>query len=105
MKSALSGLKTALLGLISDLQGLKPALTDSRLERADFRPIRVDSRSEMADFRPERAWGEWKDGWTDQWNDEQKSPCVLQDFVPFGAAALLPPTPIYNHSKQGNGYR
>ena len=22
--------------------------------------------------------------------DEQKSPCVLQDFVPFGAAALLP---------------
>ena len=44
----------------------------------------------MADFRPERAWGEWKDGWTDRWNDEQNSPCVLQDFVPFGAAALLP---------------
>ena len=29
----------------------------------------------------------------------------LQDFVPFGAAALLPLTPIHNHLKQGNGYR
>ena len=36
--------------------------------------------------------------------DEQTSPCVLQDFVPFGAAAL-PLIPIYNHAKQGNGYR
>ena len=27
------------------------------------------------------------DGWTDEWTDEWKSPCVLQDFVPFGAAA------------------
>ena len=38
------------------------------------------------------------DGWAD-------FPCVLQDFVPFGAAALLPFTPIHNLSKQGNGYR
>ena len=30
-------------------------------------------------------------------------PCILQDFVPFGAAAL-PPIPIYNHARQGNGY-
>ena len=37
--------------------------------------------------------------------DKQKSPCVLQDFVPFGATALLPLIPIYNHAKQGNGYR
>ena len=37
--------------------------------------------------------------------DERKSPCVLQDFVPFGAAALLPLTQIHNHAKQGNGYR
>ena len=27
------------------------------------------------------------DGRTDGQTDEQKSPCVLQDFVPFGAAA------------------
>ena len=27
------------------------------------------------------------DGRTDEQTDEQKSPCVLQDFVPFGAAA------------------
>ena len=25
--------------------------------------------------------------WMDGWMGEQKSPCVLQDFVPFGAAA------------------
>ena len=37
--------------------------------------------------------------------DERKSLCVLQDFVPFGAAALLPFTQIYNHAKQGKGYR
>ena len=23
----------------------------------------------------------------DEWTDERRSPCVLQDFVPFGAAA------------------
>ena len=27
------------------------------------------------------------DGWTERRTDERKSPCVLQDFVPFGAAA------------------
>ena len=27
------------------------------------------------------------DGRTDGRTDEQKSPCVVQDFVPFGAAA------------------
>ena len=45
------------------------------------------------------------DGRTDRQTNERKSPCVLQDFVPFGAAALLPLTPIHNHAKQGNGYR
>ena len=34
-----------------------------------------------------------------------KSPCVLQDFVFFGADALLSFFQIYNHLKQGNGYR
>ena len=36
---------------------------------------------------------------------KQKSPCVLQDIVPFGAAALLTITYIDKHTKQGNGYR
>ena len=35
---------------------------------------------------------------------EQKSHCVLQDIVPFGAAALLTITYIHIHTKQGNGY-
>ena len=37
--------------------------------------------------------------------DEQKSPCILQDYIPFRATALLPLTPIHNYAKQGNGYR
>ena len=36
---------------------------------------------------------------------KQKSPCVLQDTVPFRAAALLTITYIDKHKKQGNGYR
>ena len=44
------------------------------------------------------------DGQMDERTNKQKSPCVLQDFVHFGAAAL-PLNPIYNHAKQGNGYR
>ena len=40
----------------------------------------------------------WTDGRMDGWTD---FPCVLQDFVPFGAAALLP----FNLTllKQGTG--
>ena len=39
-----------------------------------------------------------------QTDEQTKVPCVLQDFIPFGAAAL-PLIPIYNHAKQGNGFR
>ena len=88
---ALSGLKSVLSGLIPALTDsrperadFRPKRADSRPERADFRPERADFRPERADFRPERAWG---GGQTDGRTDERKSPCVLQDFVPFGAAA------------------
>ena len=37
--------------------------------------------------------------------NEWKSPCVLQDIVPFEAATLLTITYIHKHIKQGNGYR
>ena len=60
------------------MQGMGTA--NSRSKRADFRPERADSR-------PERAWGGQTDGRTDGRNEEQKSPCVLQDFVSSGAAA------------------
>ena len=40
------------------------------------------------------------DGWTDGQTD---SPCVLQDFVPFGAAALLPLILNQTLLKQGTG--
>ena len=36
---------------------------------------------------------------------EQKSPCVIQDIVPSGAAAMLTITYIHIQTKQGNGYR
>ena len=42
------------------------------------------------------------DGWMERRADFL---CVLQDFVPFGTAALLPLTPIHNHAKEGNAYR
>ena len=78
-------------GLRAERLDLRPERTDFRPERTDFRPARADSRPERSDFTPvredfspERAWGdERNDGRT----DEQKSPCVLQDFVPFRAAA------------------
>ena len=62
---------------------------DSRPERADFRPERADFRPERAEFKLERAWG---GGRTNGQTDKQtKVPCVLQDFVPFGAAAQKRP--------------
>ena len=81
-----------------------PERADFRSERVYFRPDRADSRPDRADFRPERAWVRWTDGRMDGWTDGQKSPYVLQDFVPFGPAALLPLTPVHNHIKQGIGY-
>ena len=69
-----SGLKSTFSGLKSKRTDFRPERADSRLERADFRP-------ERADFRPERAWGD------EQTDKQTKAPCVLQDFVPFGAAA------------------
>ena len=80
-----------------------PERADSRLERPDFRPERVDFSPERAYFRPEGAHGGGQSN--GRTNEQTKVPCVLQDFVPFGAPALPPLTPIHNHAKQGNGYR
>ena len=51
-----------------------------------MRPERPDLRPERPDLRPE-GLDEGGDGRTNEWTDERKSPYVLQDFVPFGAAA------------------
>ena len=74
---------------------------------ARFPTFRLDGYGRMdgrTDGRPERAWGRM-DGWMDKQMEERKSPCVLQDFVPFEAADLLPLTQIHIHARQGNGYR
>ena len=69
---------------------------DFRPKRADFRPERDDIRPRRPDFRPERAdfslaEVDGKVGArgrtnkrTDRRTNKQKSPCDLQDLVPFG---------------------
>ena len=61
----------------------RPERIDLRPERLILRPDRPDFRPERAELRPEGL----NDGETNGWTDERKSPCVLQDFVPFRAAA------------------
>ena len=58
---------------------------DLRPDGPDFKPERPDSRLEKPDLRTE--WPDGGDGRTNERTDERKSPCVLQDFVSFGAAA------------------
>ena len=69
------------LDLRPDRPGLRP-------ERLDLRPERLDLRPERPDLRPEGSdEGGGTNGRTNEQTDERKSPCVLQDFAPFGAAA------------------
>ena len=58
-------------------------------ERADSRAGRANLMSERANLRLERADQRFggKGGTNGQTNERTKVPCVLQDFVPFGAAA------------------
>ena len=64
---------------------MRPERPDLRPERPDLRPERPDLRSQRPDLRPEGPDG--GDEQTNERTNGQKSPCVLQDFVPFGAAA------------------
>ena len=72
---------------------LRPEIPDLRPERLDLRPERMDLQPERLDLMPERLElrpegpDEGGDARTNEWTNEQKSPCALQDFVPFGAAA------------------
>ena len=50
-----------------------------RSERPDLRPGRPDLRPERLDLKP--------GGEMNAQTNEQMSPCVLQEFVPFRAAA------------------
>ena len=67
------------LDLRSERPGLRPERLDLRPERPDLRPKGSDKGGGLTDGRT--------DGRTDERTDERKSPCVLQDFIPFGAAA------------------
>ena len=61
-----------------------------------MRPERLDVGSEG----PDGGGDERTNGRTDGRTDERKSPCVLQDFVPFGAAAQK--VKNTNQSPKGN---
>ena len=62
-----------------------------RLKRADFRSGREGGRTDGQ-----------MDGQTDKREEEQKSPCVLKDFVPFRAAAQKKKT---SHPRIAHGQR
>ena len=69
---------------------MRPMRLDLRPERLDLRPERLDLGPERLDLRPERSDEGGTNRQMDERMDERKSPCVLQDFVPFGAAAQKP---------------
>ena len=77
MRPERPGLRPEKLYLMPKRPGLRP-------NRLDLRPERPDSRSQRPDLGLEGPNG---GGRTNARTDERKSPCVLQDFVPFGAAA------------------
>ena len=66
---------------------LRPERLDLRPERLDLRPERPDLRSQCPDLRPEGPNEGGDERTNGQTNKRTKVPCVLQDIVPFGAAA------------------
>ena len=66
---------------------MRPERLDMRPERLDLRPERPDLRSQCPDLRPEGPNEGGDERTNGQTNERTKVPCVLQDIVPFGAAA------------------
>ena len=97
MWSAIPDALLCMLVIVGDgQQGSGPKVTMSCRTQGDFSPI---------GFKP---WG-WDlslkaEICTQGRTNKQKYPRVLQDIVPFGAAALLPITYNHQHMKQGNGF-
>ena len=83
-------------GLRPEKPYLMPKRPGLRPNRLDLRPERPDSRSQRPDLGLEGPNG---GGRTNARTDERKSPYVLQDFVPFGAAAQKKER---NRSPKGN---
>ena len=66
---------------------LRPDRPDLRPDRPDLRPDKPDLRPDKPDLRPDRLDWLVGGGRINERTNIRKSPCVLQDFVPFGAAA------------------
>ena len=85
MRPERPGLRPENLDLRSERPNLRLERPDLRPERLNLRPERPDLRPERPDLRPEGRGR--TNGRRNKRTDERKSTCVLQDFVPFGAAA------------------
>ena len=92
-RGQISGLRRQILGLRGQISGLRgPGGTDGRMDRRTDRQMDGQMNGR-------------KDGWMDGRMNEQKSPVfdVLQDFVSFGATALLRFIPIHNRESRATG--
>ena len=69
-----------------DLRSERPNL---RSERLDLTPERLDLRPELPYLKPERPDLRPEGPDAGEGTNKRKSPCVLQDFVPFQAAAAV----------------
>ena len=98
LRGQISDLRGQILGQRGQIQGLRKQIQGLRGQISGLRGQILGLRGQISGLR---GSGGRTDGRTDK---QTKVPCILQDFVPFGAAAL-PLIPIYNHTKQGNGYR
>ena len=105
LRGQVTCLKGQISGLRGEIQGLRGQISGLRGQILGLGGQISGLRGPGGDKRTNKQTSKWTNEWTNKRTDKQtKVPCVLQDFVPFGAAAL-PLIPIYNHTKQGNGYR
>ena len=68
----------------------RPEPASERSESASDRPELAFERPRQASEGPRGGGGKRKEGWTDGWMDIWRykytdSPCILQDFVPYGS--------------------
>ena len=62
-------------------------MPDLRSEKAHLKQEKSNWRPERPDLKPEMPDQGEGNGWMDRRTNKQKSPCVLQDLVPFRATA------------------
>ena len=77
-----------------------PGLSEAGPGLSEASPDLLEADSGLSEAAPGLS-DERSDGWT----GHTDSPCILQDFVPFGAAALLTLKAELRYETAGQGYR